>query len=215
MRMAEELQLGAADRSALFYALLLKDVGCSSNAAKISYLFGADDHQVKNSIRLTDWTSAGENLKNCWRQCTPEGSTLERLLQMAALVRSGIKGAKKLSQTRCERGASIARCCACPPHGPRHSRPRRALGRSWASARPALRRDFALGPRLLPGPNGRAVLHHLRPAGGDRRRRDAARHLVRSRTGRHCRIARGRDLVLGAAHPHGSAGRAQSLGARG
>lgn len=114
MRLAEELQLGSSDRSALFYAVLLKDVGCSSNAAKISYLFGADDQQVKNSIRLTNWTSAGENLKNCWRQCAPEGSTLDKLLQMAALVRSGIKGAKKLSQTRCERGASIARMLRLP-----------------------------------------------------------------------------------------------------
>ena len=68
MRMAEELHLCAADRSALFYALLLKDVGCSSNAAKISYLFGADDHRVKHSIRMTNWTNAGENLKNCWHK---------------------------------------------------------------------------------------------------------------------------------------------------
>ncbi|HEY4312898.1 MAG TPA: HD domain-containing phosphohydrolase [Pirellulales bacterium] len=114
MRLAEELQLHVADRSALFYALLLKDVGCSSNAAKISYLFGADDHRVKRSIRLTNWTNAGENLKNCWRQCAPGGGALDKLMQMAALARSGMKGAKQLSQTRCERGASIARMLHLP-----------------------------------------------------------------------------------------------------
>src|SRR5437762_11941321 len=43
MRLAEELRLSTSDRSALFYALLLKDLGCSSNAAKMSYLFGADE----------------------------------------------------------------------------------------------------------------------------------------------------------------------------
>src|SRR5262245_41740730 len=54
MRIAEELQLPSADASALFYALLLKDLGCSSNAAKIVYLFGADDHLVKRSVRMID-----------------------------------------------------------------------------------------------------------------------------------------------------------------
>ena len=43
MRLAEEVGLEIDDRAALFYALLLKDAGCSSNAAKISSLFGADD----------------------------------------------------------------------------------------------------------------------------------------------------------------------------
>ena len=34
MRIADDLDLEAADRSALFYGLLLKDLGCSSNAAR-------------------------------------------------------------------------------------------------------------------------------------------------------------------------------------
>ena len=49
MRMGEQIRLRSDDRAALFYALLLKDLGCSSNAAKITYLFGADDHHVKRS----------------------------------------------------------------------------------------------------------------------------------------------------------------------
>src|SRR6185295_10506804 len=56
MRLADELRLSAGDRSALFYALLLKDLGCSSNAAKITYLFGADDRLIKRSARMIDWT---------------------------------------------------------------------------------------------------------------------------------------------------------------
>ncbi|HXY33332.1 MAG TPA: hypothetical protein VEI07_03830, partial [Planctomycetaceae bacterium] len=61
MRLAEELRLPANERSALFYALLLKDLGCSSNAAKISYLFGADDRQVKRAARMSDLTKPGES----------------------------------------------------------------------------------------------------------------------------------------------------------
>src|ERR1044072_3833668 len=55
MRLAEELKLPPADRSALFYALLLKDLVCSSNAAKIASLFGADDQLVKRTARMIDW----------------------------------------------------------------------------------------------------------------------------------------------------------------
>ena len=39
MRLAEQLRLGEDVRSALFYALLLKDAGCSANASRLSSLF--------------------------------------------------------------------------------------------------------------------------------------------------------------------------------
>lgn len=34
MRIAEEIQLSADERSDLFYALLMKDAGCSNNSAR-------------------------------------------------------------------------------------------------------------------------------------------------------------------------------------
>ena len=55
MRLAEELRLDAATRSDLFYALLLKDAGCTANAAQMAALFGADDHQAKHSAKRIDW----------------------------------------------------------------------------------------------------------------------------------------------------------------
>ena len=59
MRIAEQLRLGDEIRSALFYALLLKDAGCSSNAARLSSLFGADDHATKRAMKVTDWSRSG------------------------------------------------------------------------------------------------------------------------------------------------------------
>ena len=35
MRIADEMQLGPQERSDLYYALLLKDAGCSTNAARM------------------------------------------------------------------------------------------------------------------------------------------------------------------------------------
>jgi putative nucleotidyltransferase with HDIG domain len=113
MRLAEELRLTTADRSALFYALLLKDLGCSSNAAKIAYLFGADDQLVKRSARLIDWTKPGQALAHCWKHCSPGGSAFEKLLKIAAIARLGKEG-KKIAEIRCQRGADIARLLQLP-----------------------------------------------------------------------------------------------------
>src|SRR5271168_4090407 len=56
MRLAAELDLGAAERSDLFYALLLKDAGCSANANRMAALFAADDRTAKATAKLVDWT---------------------------------------------------------------------------------------------------------------------------------------------------------------
>ena len=57
MRLAEEIGMPAADRSNLFYALLLKDAGCSANAERMAALFGADDQEAKRTSKLVDWSS--------------------------------------------------------------------------------------------------------------------------------------------------------------
>jgi putative nucleotidyltransferase with HDIG domain len=114
MQLAEMLHLSTADRSALFYALLLKDLGCSSNAAKMSYLFGADDHTVKRSIRMMDWTKPGECLKHAWRYSAPGASTMGKVRRIATLVSSGPKAGRQIAEIRCQRGASIARMLRLP-----------------------------------------------------------------------------------------------------
>ena len=114
MRLAKELQLSTGDRFALFYALLLKDLGCSSNAAKITYLFGADDHLVKRSARMTDLTNPITAIKYCWTNCVPGGSPIDKLLKMAAMARGGAEGARRIAEVRCERGAEIARMLQLP-----------------------------------------------------------------------------------------------------
>src|SRR5215213_4152547 len=54
MRIAEAIGVEANQRSALYYALLLKDAGCSSNAGRMAALFGADDQIVKPRTKLVD-----------------------------------------------------------------------------------------------------------------------------------------------------------------
>ena len=54
MRFADELELDLASRFALYYALLLKDAGCSSNAAMVNATFGSDDQVVKQRLKRVD-----------------------------------------------------------------------------------------------------------------------------------------------------------------
>jgi len=109
MRLAAALDLDDATRSSLFYALLLKDAGCSSNAAKVSSLFGADDAVVKSSRRLTDTSSTPQSVLHAMRTAAPGGSPIARARRVGSLIRFGREGARSLVELRCERGAEVAR----------------------------------------------------------------------------------------------------------
>ena len=114
MRLARKLDLPSVELSALFYALLLKDLGCSSNAAKIAYLFANDDQAVKYATRMVDWTSPAANLKHCWKNCVPGGALLDRVAQFWVILKAGPEAGREISQIRCERGADIARRLQLP-----------------------------------------------------------------------------------------------------
>src|SRR5246127_2295757 len=78
MRLAEELALDTATRSDLFYALLLKDAGCSANAAHMAALFGADDQAAKHTSKLVNWARPREAFVWSLRTVAPEGSIGEK-----------------------------------------------------------------------------------------------------------------------------------------
>ena len=101
MRIGEEIGLAPEERSSLFYALLLKDAGCSSNAARLSTLFGADDLELKRSRKLIDHHRPGASLRHLLRH--------GRTRRLAAIARSGADGVREMTELRCERGADIAR----------------------------------------------------------------------------------------------------------
>ena len=60
MRLGKMMRLPPAEQSALFYALLMKDLGCSSNSARFAALFGHNDHDITADIKNIDWTRALE-----------------------------------------------------------------------------------------------------------------------------------------------------------
>ena len=113
MRLAEELGLGAADRSALYYAILLKDAGCSSNAGRMAALFGSDDQWVKPRMKVVDWH---RRLQLAVRTALTVGrgrSLRARARQFMAIARTKDM-TKDLILIRCDRGAEIARQLGFP-----------------------------------------------------------------------------------------------------
>lgn len=108
MRLADELGLEAAARSALFYALLLKDAGCSANSAHMAALFGADDQEAKRTSKRVDWARPFSAFVWSLRTVAPGGSLSARVERLRAIRNEG-EVTKSLMQARCDRGAEIAR----------------------------------------------------------------------------------------------------------
>lgn len=109
IRIAEHTGLSDEERSALYYALLLKDAGCSVNAAPIAELYGASDLTVKASRRAVDHRRPGSSALHTLRNVAPGAAAGTRLAHIRALIASGSAGAAQLTQLRCERGAEIVR----------------------------------------------------------------------------------------------------------
>lgn len=108
MHIGRELGLPDAQLWELYYCLLLKDLGCSSNAARICELYLTDDLQFKR-----DFKRVGDGLPQVVRfvlQHTGlKAGLAERFRSVLQIFRDGSEIAQELIQTRCQRGAEIAR----------------------------------------------------------------------------------------------------------
>jgi HD-GYP domain-containing protein (c-di-GMP phosphodiesterase class II) len=109
MRLADRIGLPAADRAPLFHALLMKDLGCSSNAARFAALFGADDHGLKCDVKTIDWPRAMESFRFVAAHVAPGRAWPRRVWRALAVLVAGRDGQREIVRTRCERGAEIAR----------------------------------------------------------------------------------------------------------
>src|SRR4051812_40600753 len=107
MRLAEVLDLEAATRSELFYALMLKDAGCSANSSKMAALFGVDDHIAKQTSKRIDWSGRLPAFIWSMRTVSRSGSVRSRFERLLDIKEEG-EVTRALMQARCDRGAEIA-----------------------------------------------------------------------------------------------------------
>ncbi|WP_316355678.1 HD-GYP domain-containing protein [Devosia sp.] len=108
MHVGMRLGLAPAELSDLYYTLLLKDIGCSSNAARICQLYLADDLRFKAGYKSVD-SGLPEILRFLLAHTGRDSGLVERLQAMVHIARNGGEISRELIETRCQRGAEIAR----------------------------------------------------------------------------------------------------------
>lgn len=115
MRLGRAVSLPPAELEALYYAALLKDAGCSSNAARMAALFGSDDQDVKRNMRFVDWQDRWKLAMRTAQNCGVGRSPIARLRHFMWIARTRDM-TREIIQARCERGAAIAAQLGFPPN---------------------------------------------------------------------------------------------------
>lgn len=113
MHIGERLGLDGSELHNLFYMLFLKDLGCSSNAARICQLYATNDHEFKRNSKLMDH-SLGQVLHFVATNTAVKSGLATKLKTILNIARSAGNITRDLIETRCERGAEIARTMRFP-----------------------------------------------------------------------------------------------------
>ena len=113
MRLGAELGLSDAALADLYHATLLKDMGCSSNAARMCQIIGGDDRAVKAGVKLEDWTRPHKprlsTLRLLWDNVLPGSGAGRKLARIMTIARTQHRNNEEMIGLRCDRGASIVR----------------------------------------------------------------------------------------------------------
>ena len=107
-QLGRAIGLNAGEMRDLYYATLLKDCGCSSNAARLCQLFLTDDLGFKRD-RRTLGLSLPSLMRFVVRHTGAKAGLMERVRAIVNAVQNGGEIHRELTETRCSRGAQIAR----------------------------------------------------------------------------------------------------------
>lgn len=106
-RLAQALPITREQRHDIYYAVLLKDLGCSSNSARVAELFLGDDRALKHDFKLLEPTPQAFGSFVCsavGRAALPAAreAAVGHILGNAGAILT------EFMDTRCNRGAKIA-----------------------------------------------------------------------------------------------------------
>ncbi len=108
IHIGREIGLSEKQLWELYYTLLLKDLGCSSNAARICQLYLTDDIVFKRDIKQIDG-SLPQALRFVLGHTGMGAGLAERMRALIQAFQTAGTAPKELVETRCHRGAEIAR----------------------------------------------------------------------------------------------------------
>ncbi len=147
MQVAMRLGVGAQDLRIIYYAAMLKDLGCSSNAARVAEVYLTDDRSFKHDFKLI-----GEGIGPALRFVFARTGRSENIWRRGAaiwnILRNGPQIVDDMIGARCTRGAEIARLLRFPEGVARGIY---SLDEHWdGSGRPAglKSRDIPLASRM-------------------------------------------------------------------
>jgi HD-GYP domain-containing protein (c-di-GMP phosphodiesterase class II) len=110
MRLAQHIGLSTEEQADLYYALLLKDAGCSSNSSRLFHILNADEIRAKRDVKTTDWTKVGfESLNFALTHVATESPLPQRMWKLLQVAATQQADSRDLVKIRCERGSYIAK----------------------------------------------------------------------------------------------------------
>jgi HD-GYP domain-containing protein (c-di-GMP phosphodiesterase class II) len=107
-KLAQAIGLEGAELHDVYYAVLLKDLGCSVNAARVAEMFVGDDRKLKANFKLIG-PDQQDFADFIMREVGVKADTDERDAAIANLYENGADIMTDIMETRCTRGADIAR----------------------------------------------------------------------------------------------------------
>ena len=107
-QVGREIGLPEAELRDLYYTVLLKDLGCSSNAARLCELYVTDDLSFKRDFKLVD-RSLPHLMRFVLGHTGLKTDLAARFRSVLTVFKEGGDFEQELIQTRCTRGAEIAR----------------------------------------------------------------------------------------------------------
>lgn len=109
MGLARRLRLSLHEERDLYFALLVQNLGCTADAARLHALMGGDDRVTKRGLRRTDWTRLPDAMRFAWRHAHPRASFLARAGRLLALAGDAPVVVRELAEARGSRAAEMAR----------------------------------------------------------------------------------------------------------
>lgn len=107
VHIAKEMEMPEQEIWDLYYTLLLKDLGCSSNAARICELYMTDDLSFKRNYKTVS-SSLPQVVRFVLKNTGLKKGLAERFKTVFNVMQNGEDLSRELIQTRCDRGAEIA-----------------------------------------------------------------------------------------------------------
>lgn len=108
VEIGKDIGLTEDELTELYYSVLMKDLGCSSNAARICELYLTDDLSFKQDFKFIDG-SLPQALRFVLGHTGLKAGLAERFRAIVNIFQNGGEIARELIETRCHRGADIAR----------------------------------------------------------------------------------------------------------